>query len=419
MSAFQTTFTSIKPSQEVEDLVIKARIQMIMNAPFFGHLVMNLIPVYVPDDHPRFKTLATDGRHLLINGGFMKSLQPKEQVFGIGHEVMHVIMEHSGSDGRRLDRDPGLWNIAADHVSNLALIESGIGERITSNGFEIYADRKYLTWSAEQVYEDIKGKDEKCKGEGGDVLDEHLESGSVTQTGEDSDGNPVYGVYAEGMVPPNVQRDVESETRSSVMSAARAVQGAGGKVPAGVLRKIDEWLDPAIDWRNLLASSVSDMFTDDYSYMRPSKKSWAVGAILPGPREGETVHLAAGLDMSGSIGQKEATAFLSELWGIMQSYSNYEIDVWCYDTAVYNHQKFTPENVDELRDYLVKGGGGTLFEANYVYMEQIDLVPHQFVNFTDGHPNASWGDPDYCDAVFVITDKRVKPPFGRHAYFDL
>jgi hypothetical protein len=38
--------------------------------------------------------------------------------------------------------------------------------------------------------------------------------------------------------------------------------------------------------------------------------------------------------------------------------------------------------------------------------------------FTDGYPYSSWGDPDYCDTVFIIHGPdTIKPPFGNYAYY--
>jgi hypothetical protein len=41
--------------------------------------------------------------------------------------------------------------------------------------------------------------------------------------------------------------------------------------------------------------------------------------------------------------------------------------------------------------------------------------------FTDGYAWDSWGDPDYCDTVFVIHshhDKNLQAPFGVTAHYE-
>ena len=52
-------------------------------------------------------------------------------------------------------------------------------------------------------------------------------------------------------------------------------------------------------------------------------------------------------------------------------------------------------------------------------MEEHDIQPERFVMFTDGMPWNSWGDPDYCDTVFIIHGSdTIVPPFGNYAYYD-
>lgn len=433
--------------------IVKARLAMIMNAPFFGNVVMRMELLVVADDDPYIKTAATDGHFLMINGKFFQSLLADERTFVIGHELGHSIFEHAGEDGRRLDRHPLIWNWAADHAVNLMLVDAKIGAPVTSNGFKIICDAKYKDMSVEQIYDDLYqaakkagGKGGKMKGpgspgggspgdeegeddpttgqsdgKGGKVLDEHIETGSVREAGTDEDGNTIYEIAERGQVPDGDRRKVQQEMRANVIAAARTVeqtQKDSSMIPAGVRRMIDEWLTPQIDWRSLLATRVSELFRDDYTYSRVSKKSWSTNVIMPGHKDSEHVKIAAGLDQSGSISQEEATLFMTELWGIMQTYGDFEIHVWTYDTEIYNHQVFTPENLEALKDYQVFGNGGTDFMANYDHMKKIELVPDQFINFTDGCPGGSWGDEDYCDSIFVITEKNRKPPFGQYAYFD-
>ena len=35
-------------------------------------------------------------------------------------------------------------------------------------------------------------------------------------------------------------------------------------------------------------------------------------------------------------------------------------------------------------------------------MEQENIDPDQLIMFTDGYPWGSWGNPDYCDTLFIV-----------------
>jgi predicted metal-dependent peptidase len=125
--------------------------------------------------------------------------------------------------------------------------------------------------------------------------------------------------------------------------------------------------------------------------------------------------------MSGSIGNAQAKDFLGEIKGIMEEYKDYKIKLWCFDTSVYNEQDFSADGGEDLLDYEIFGGGGTDFMANWEYMKENDIVPKKFIMFTDGYAWDSWGDPDYCDTVFIIhshRDKGLQAPFGVTAHYD-
>ena len=67
------------------------------------------------------------------------------------------------------------------------------------------------------------------------------------------------------------------------------------------------------------------------------------------------------------------------------------------------------------------GGGGTDFMCNWDYMKEQGIEPKRFIMFTDGMPWDSWGDPDYCDTVFVIHshyDKNTESPFGVSVHYE-
>jgi predicted metal-dependent peptidase len=117
--------------------------------------------------------------------------------------------------------------------------------------------------------------------------------------------------------------------------------------------------------------------------------------------------------MSGSISNKMARDFLSEIKGIMDQFKDFHIKLWCFDTDIYNVVDITADSIHEFESYEPKGGGGTDFDCNWQMMKDENLVPKKFIMFTDGYPFGSWGDPDYCDTLFVVHgSKDITAPFG-------
>jgi predicted metal-dependent peptidase len=201
-----------------------------------------------------------------------------------------------------------------------------------------------------------------------------------------------------------------------IQSAAAA---GAGKTPAGIMRMIKSMTEPKIDWRQLVQQEIQSIVRNDYSFQRVNRKSMHSGAILPGMKEATTIDVAIAIDMSGSIGEEDATAFLSEIKGIMDQYEDYRINLWCFDTDIYNWKTITHDESHELEEYVPEGGGGTDFEVNWTFMEENGIVPKKFIMFTDGYPCGGWGNEDYCDTIFIVKgNTQANAPFGQTVIYE-
>jgi predicted metal-dependent peptidase len=209
---------------------------------------------------------------------------------------------------------------------------------------------------------------------------------------------------------------IRDEIKEAMIQSAAAA--GAGKVPAGIQRLIKDMTEPKMNWRDVLRMNIQSLIRNDYSFSRPNRKGWHTGAILPGLKNDETIDVAIGIDMSGSIGDEDAKVFLSEVKGIMDQYEDYRIHLWTFDTSVYNPQVFTQDNGEGLLDYDLQGGGGTDFDANYEFMKENGIEPKKFIMFTDGYPCGSWGDEDYCDTLFIIKGANHEAPFGQSVIYD-
>jgi predicted metal-dependent peptidase len=399
---------------EVYDRIVVARVGLLLRHPFFGNMATRLTIKAADDWCP---TAAVDGRNLYYNN--------KEIEFVIAHEILHCVFDHLERrtwQGRNLDAM--LSNIAQDYVVNNVLVRDRIGTK--PKIVECYQDFKYENWTSEEVYEDLFEKyDEEQLQALGELLDEHLdwnegegEGDNSAEDGKDGNGNAV------SKKKPSYSKDdlkkIRDEIKENMISAAQTA--GAGNTPAGVMRMIKELTEPKMNWRELLRMQIQSTIKHDFTFARPNRKGWHTGAILPGQNFQDTIDIAIGIDMSGSIGNKQAEDFLGEVKGIMEEYQDYKIKIWCFDTAVYNEDDFSSDDGRDLMEYEIKGGGGTDFMANWTYMKENDIQPKKFIMFTDGYAWDSWGDPDYCDTIFVIHshhDKNVQAPFGQTAHYDL
>jgi predicted metal-dependent peptidase len=393
---------------KILDKLITARVGLLLRHPFFGNLATRLKMVDASD---WCHTLATDGRNFYFNYGFVNKLTPKEAEFGFAHEVLHNVFDHMG---RRDSRDPQLSNIAADYATNQILKDERIGT--VPSFLKIYQDDKYRGMSYEQIYDDIYEKAEKIDYTTlGELLDEHLDGeGDDGEEGEDGDQE------GKGKGRPRLTAEEKKQIRDEIKEAmVAAAQSAGaGRVPAGVQRMIKDFTEPKMDWRQLLRMNIQSILKSNFSFSRPNRKSQHSGAILPGMTNDETIDVSIAIDMSGSISDAMAKDFLSEVKGIMDEYVDFKLDLWCFDTEVYNYVQFTGDTADEIMSYECKGGGGTDFDVNYDFMKNQGIEPKKFIMFTDGYPCGSWGDEDYCDSLFIVHgNETIVSPFGQTAYY--
>ena len=402
------TATDPKLDAGAREKLVTARVGLLLKAGFFGNLATRL-QLKNADDW--CGTAATDGRHFYYNSSFINSLSLRECEFLFGHEVLHVVYDHMS---RRGERDPILSNIAADYCVNQDLIDNNVGTKITK--VPILYNPKYRGMSFEEVYDDLF-KDAKkiplselMK----QVLDDHLEPEDGDGDGDDGDHE---GNGGRPRINKKLAKEIRDEIKDAVLQAAQAV--GAGNVPAGVQRLIKDMTESVIDWRELLLQQIQSTIKSDFSWLRPSRRSWHMDAILPGMKPGETIDICVAIDTSGSIGETELKIFLGEIQGIMDGYDEYKIRVWSFDTEVYNDQEFNSDNMAEISTYEPKGGGGTDFDANWRYMKEQGIEPKKFIVFTDGYPYGSWGDPDYCDTVWIIKgNTNAQPPFGIWAHYE-
>ena len=402
--------------EEILDKLIKARIEMLMSAPFFGNLATRLI---LKDATEWCPTAATDGKYFYYNKHFVGALSDEETVFLMGHEVLHCVYDHMDVT-RRGDRHPVLWNIANDYVINADLIDARVGEEIKI--VQICHDWKYRGKISEEIYDDLFQQME----ENGqileipmDTLDVHLdrEEGDDQSPDSTTKGNTEgdeEGKDGPAQYTAEEKEQIKQEFQNATMQAAKAA--GAGNLPGGVKRLLDKFLNPQLDWRQLLAMQIQSVMRSDYTMQTPSRKGRDEGYYFPGLDRETTIDIFVSMDMSGSIFDDMARDFLGEVKGVMDQYTDFKIHLVCFDTEVYNPQVFDQGNMGEFMEYELAGGGGTDFDCVFDYMKENGITPKKHVMFTDGYPYGSWGDENYCDTLFIVHggygDRTPEAPFG-------
>ena len=400
--------TDAKVDREVREKLITARVGLLLRASFFGNLATRLKLVNADE---WCGTAATDGRHFYYNSRFIQMLRPKEIEFLFGHEVLHCVYDHFG---RRGDRDPQLFNIANDFAVNADLIKHRVGEKITT--VPCLHDPKYDGMSSEEIYDLLYEKADKINL--GDLMDKLIDEHLDGEGDSDSDGDGDKQGKGRPKLSDADRQAIRDEIKEAMLAAAATADGAGN-IPAGVKRLIQDLTEPKMNWRELLRMQLESTIKSDYTWMRASRKGWHMDAVMPGMKLDPMIDIAVALDASGSISETMLKDFLGEVQGIMDSFPAYRIHVVTFDTEAYNPAQYNSENLDDICDYEVKGGGGTDFDCVFNYLKENEIEPKRLVMFTDGYPFGSWGDENYTDTVFILHGTTtIVPPWGQYAYYD-
>ena len=401
--------TDPKVDSDARERLVTARIGLLLRHSFFGNLATRLQLINADE---WCGTAATDGLKFYYNSRFIMLLKQKEVEFLVGHEVLHVVYDHIG---RRGSRDPQIFNIANDYAVNADLKRHKVGQFITS--VPCLYEQKYDGMASEEIYDDLMKNVQKISIDDlvDQMIDDHMDGdGEDDGDGDESDKE---GKGKRPKMSDEERERVRQEVKQAILNAAQSAEA--GSLPKGVERLIKQHTNPVMPWRELIQTNLTSAIRTDFSWMRPSRRGWHMDAIMPGMTPGEEIDVTIAIDMSGSISNTQAQAFLGEIGGMMSSFDGYKVHVFCFDTEIYNPADFTSENMDTIDGYEPVGGGGTDFDAIFGYLKENAIQPKRLIVFTDCYPCGSWGDPDYCDTTWISHgNPDPQAPFGTVAIYD-
>ncbi len=358
--------------------------------------------------------------------GYVYNIETSCHTYAAGNIMTHnCVYDHLG---RKSFRDPKIWNMANDYIVNYTLVKAGLG-KMPQHG--LYDEKYNDSMTSEEVYRLLKENSVEIKM----TLDEHLTLDGEGGGDDDGTGRRVsVTVMGDSNGPPKIteadRQQIRNEIKAAVINAAQAV--GAGRVPAGVRRLIEAFTNPKMDWRTLLELHIQSQIKDDFTFQRPSRRSWTGEKviILPGQNFKRRVELVSFIDLSGSMTDDMVADFLSEIKGIMDTFEDFWLLLATFDTKVYNPQVFTRENADDILDYKPIGGGGTDFACMFDFMQDPSsagfgeqfpeaIEPAKLVVFTDGYPAGSWGSEDYCDTLWILHGTNsIVAPFGMTVYYE-
>ncbi len=416
--------------KDAETKLAAARTRLILDKPFLGALVLRLP---VKEGNPGWcRTTATDAKAFYFNRAYIDRLSLSQTEFILAHEALHCALQHFARRGHRVQHK---WDLACDFAVNPLLVNDGLvppAEAVVLNQFD--------GMTAEEIYPCL---DDSLDNE---TLDQHLYDGDEGGQGGDSDQQPPSDQpsdphqggssgkpqsagggsgseqqqSAAGQSPSGAPEDgppapLDAQEREQlsqrwqqyVASAAQQAQAAG-KLGGGMARLIEEWLQPKLPWRNLLAHYLFDTARNDYNYMRPSRREGDM--ILPSLRSSQS-NVVVAVDVSGSVGDQELAEFAGEINAIKGALP-VRITLLACDARLAEDGPWVYEPWEEFRlPRAFTGGGGTRFDPVFDWVENQDTRPDVLLYFTDGDGPFPKAPPAY--PVLWLIKGRRPTPWGR------
>lgn len=392
--------------------VFDARFALLLNQPWLAAALLRL-PLVEVMEAGLVPTLATDGRAVYFSPAFCASLTHEDLQFCLAHELMHCLLDHLPRMG---SRDPALWNVAVDLVTNRLLEKCGF--RVPSGALQeasVWFSLDHRT--AEEVYDQLAGTTEESKALAAKWLRLRSEAPLRDQHGGTAD---VLARMA-AMRPEDAPSDAELQVirHAVVRDSAGHHQGWGG---VGGIEELSRAGRPRVPWRVLLASFLTGLQRNDYRWIPPAKRHLWRGLVLPSATVSGPAHVVVAIDTSGSMGVPLLRRILAEIDGMRRQWSGQLTVIDC-DEVVRNvrvYDAFEPIDFDAFE---LRGRGGTSFVPVFVWLEEkVRLMdgpaPDVLVYFTDGYGEFPEKEPGIPVCWIMPDDGEASVPFGQVIQLD-
>ena len=169
------------------------------------------------------------------------------------------------------------------------------------------------------------------------------------------------------------------EEWKDLLQQAALVAKLRGQLPGQLARLVEEVTEPKVPWQSIIEQFVNDVVRDDYDMMKQDRRFMQSGIYFPELQSNATT-VAAFLDTSGSIGQKELQFYVSEVASICRCRGVKFLRLIACDAAI--TMDLTLGATDQLPDNF-PGGGGTDFRPPFKRVLEEGERPSLIIYFTD------------------------------------
>ena len=368
----------------------------------------------IEDDIP---TACTNGRDVKYGRAFVDGLTDAELRGLVLHEDEgHKLHRHLEIWKWMYDIDPHLANCACDYVINIKIVDDNKDDGFAQLPEGGLVDERFRGMDSAQVFNILRKEQEEQQSQ--DSQDNESEGdGEQSEGGTTGSNNAAVGQETgfdehdwEGA--QSLSDEEQRELARDIDEAIRQGAMAAGKMGGTGNRDLDELLQPQVDWREVLREFIQNTCAgNDYStYARPNRRLMSQGIIMPSGISEQVGELVIAIDTSGSIGQRELTAFLSEVKGVCDTVKPDKLRLLYWGSSVVGDEAYDMHELDNLtKSTKPMGGGGTDVNCVTQYMADEGIKPQACIVLTDGYLYSGWGDWT-CPILWAILDNKGAVP---------
>lgn len=433
------------PSEE-----IRLNIQQIAHHhPFLGAIGMGLRIL----ESTAFANIGTDINVLYINPEITKVPpfdNPAVRRFIIAHNILHNAFNHPFRLPTALkNTDMEAWITAQDIVVNnllLAIQAARIANAKTADArakeikfplfrapkksdgtLDLTYEPSFSGWSAERIYvEIIKGKETNTS-----VPFKSTGSSSAPSKSPDelkyehkklkdsTSWDTAMGTHT--YFQPDDEKSIETQIRqhTSTINSINKIKACGSGT-GDALRGLNEEIADEPTLQQALEEILVANEPGDTSWAKLQRRWLPYDLYFPSEDKNKGAELVIGIDVSGSIGQKELHEFWSIIKGALTSGLKLTIDIVSCDAVITSHHKVSwnePESYEKIKE--LPGGGGTDFRPIFNWQAEHAPEAQAIIVFTD----LCGTFPKNCDLpTFWLVDcalkGRMEVPFGQVVYYN-
>lgn len=373
-------------------------------------------------ERPGVQTMCTDGRAVYYDPAWLLSHDPKDNAFDLLHEWLHIFGNHCL---RRGDRDPRLWNIAADMVvvHQASRIFSDPPHPYPADG--VIPAPWSIGLSVEQIYDKLQQEQQQQRQQQQQQQDQEApEQGQQGAPGEkDGEGTEnaspepteVEGVpegYAADLLEPAALSPDEEQSFFSafigeLVQAKTVMENLGRPPNATVGHRLVELQRDDTPWERLLVGDVVADFGFDVPTYSPPNRRYLPLTLLPSYRSERLKQLVIAVDVSGSVSDAMLKRFGRALQGAVARAD--EVVLLGFDDRIRSERIIRSSSQISS----VRFGSGSHFHTctKHVFRRIEELQPTSYTILTD--LLVSFPETAYPKTIWVTPEQAPQAPWGR------